>query len=307
VLEDSYEKLVFACTDRNLEFHTKFGRHYKTRVPKIPRDLSFNRHQAVLSVGCSGDEVFRLDLEQGKFLAPFQTSSPDTNALAYNPRLSVLLAGGEQGVEIWDCRERKAIAVLGTGEATALECDPGGLLFATGGPLGQVAVWDIRHSRAVNQMQHPYREAVHSVKFHTRGRKVVSASRLVINLYHRDSGAFFTSIEPKHMVNRIELAPESGLILAAQETERVGAFFIPALDKAPSWLPYLDNMTEEMELERSTAVYDQYKFLLPEEVEDLGCQALVGSPSLKVHLHGYLMPLRLYRKLEHKSSRRQFA
>ena len=34
---------------------------------------------------------------------------------------------------------------------------------------------------------------------------------------------------------------------------------------------------------------------------------LIGSKALKVHMHGYLMPLRLYKKLEHKSSYNKLA
>lgn len=53
----------------------------------------------------------------------------------------------------------------------------------------------------------------------------------------------------------------SGLILAAHESPKVGCYFIPELGPAPKWVPYLDNVTEELEEANKTLVYDEYKFL----------------------------------------------
>lgn len=38
-LSDSYSKLCFLRRDRVLEFHTQFGSHYKTKIPKNGRNL----------------------------------------------------------------------------------------------------------------------------------------------------------------------------------------------------------------------------------------------------------------------------
>ncbi len=39
ILNSDYTKIAFACVDRNIELHAQYGRHYKTRIPKMPRDL----------------------------------------------------------------------------------------------------------------------------------------------------------------------------------------------------------------------------------------------------------------------------
>ena len=89
--------------DRNIEFHAAYGKHYKTRVPKMPRHIIYNEHACDLLVGCSGNEVFRMSLDEGKFLNPFVTDIPNINKLVYNPNLDLTLCGGDNGlVEIWD-------------------------------------------------------------------------------------------------------------------------------------------------------------------------------------------------------------
>ncbi len=43
------------------------------------------------------------------------------------------------------------------------------------------------------------------------------------------------------------IVPNSGMILAALEDPKVGCFFIPQLGPAPKWVPYIENITEELE------------------------------------------------------------
>lgn len=41
------------------------------------------------------------------------------------------------------------------------------------------------------------------------------------------------------------------MFLVAQEQPRVGIYFLPQLDPAPKWCPFLDNLTEELEEEET--------------------------------------------------------
>lgn len=73
VLSDDYQKLVFLRTDRQLEFHVKYGKYYTTRLPRFGRDLSYSKRSCELYCACSGPDVYRLHLEQGRYLKPFET------------------------------------------------------------------------------------------------------------------------------------------------------------------------------------------------------------------------------------------
>ena len=43
-------------------------------------------------------------------------------------------------------------------------------------------------------------------------------------------------------------------------------------------------------------VYDEYKFVSKQEVQELGCENLINTRMLREHMHGYLMHEKLYNK-----------
>ena len=61
---------------------------------------------------------------------------------------------------------------------------------------------------------------------------------------------------------------------------------------------FLDNLTEELEEEETTSVYDDYKFVTKEELRGLGLGHLIGTSVLRAYMHGYFMDMRLYKKAQ---------
>lgn len=76
----------------------------------------------------------------------------------------------------------------------------------------------------------------------------------------------------------------------------MGAYYIPQLGPAPKWASFLDNLTEEMEENPSSNIYDDYKFVSRKELEALGLDHLIGTDTLKAYMHGFFVDLRLYEK-----------
>jgi ribosome biogenesis protein ENP2 len=66
IMDTDYKKIAMICADRNIELHAQYGKHYKTRVPKTPRCIFYNQYSCDLLVGCSSNEIYRLNLEEGK-------------------------------------------------------------------------------------------------------------------------------------------------------------------------------------------------------------------------------------------------
>lgn len=93
-----------AQVDRTIEFHAQYGAHYKTRIPHYPRDLAYNPINANICVSASANEVYRISLEEGKFMAPLHTDS-FINSMYFNEKLNVLFCGGDE-LEVWDFRQR---------------------------------------------------------------------------------------------------------------------------------------------------------------------------------------------------------
>lgn len=53
--------------------------------------------------------------------------------------------------------------------------------------------------------------------------------------------------------------------------------FFQSLGPAPKWCGFLDNLTEELEENIIENVYDDYKFVTRQELEDLGLGHLIGE------------------------------
>lgn len=107
---------------------------------------------------------------------------------------------------------------------------------------------------------------------------------------------------------------------------RIFTDFLQMLGPAPKWASFLDSLTEELEENLDIEIYDDYKFVTSNELEQLGrpcccyklltvfkCStlcaksnaliftlsgltSLIGSNLLRAYMHGYFMDMRLYQK-----------
>lgn len=171
------------------------------------------------------------------------------------------------------------------------------LLYAVGTVNGVVDIFDMRYPKAVISIKHQYREAINGIKYHEKSRNLITSSKKIVKINNLDNGKLFTNIEPSDEINALELSPSSGLLFLASESVRIGTYFIPALDSAPQWCHYIENLTEELEEEMTSKVYDEYKFVSMEELEVLEAGGLIGSKLVKPYLSGFLMKYKVYEKL----------
>ncbi|XP_034015517.1 nucleolar protein 10 isoform X3 [Thalassophryne amazonica] len=263
ILSDDYSKLVFLHCDRYVEFHSQHGHYYKTRIPKYGRDFSYHYPSCDLFFVGASSEVFRLNLEQGRFLNSLQTdavvqSLPSVSALKFN----------------------------------------GSLTMAVGTSTGQVLLYDLRSSLPLLVKDHYYNLPIKSLNFHEQLDLVLSADCKIIKIWNKDTGKVFSSIQPQADINDVCLYPKSGMLFTANEDTKMNTFYIPALGPAPRWCSFLDNLTEELEESPESTVYDDYKFVTRKDLENLGLSHLIGSSLLRAYMHGFFMDIRLYHKVK---------
>jgi ribosome biogenesis protein ENP2 len=330
MLSPDWKKAVFLLADRSIEFHSQFGKHHVTRIPHHGRAMAYQRETCDLLLGGVGGELYRLNLERGSFLAPLQTGASGLNVLAVNPTHGMLVVGTQDGhVQCWDPRQRLPLGTCSPFDApeiaraaaathglidpgapegerellpaprevTALRFDARGLQLAVGTSTGHVALYDLRRASPLRIKDHQYGLPIVDIKYHSMTGHVVSSDAKSIKIWERESGKTYTSIEPAADVNDVALYPDSGMIFAALETERLGAYFVPSLGPAPRWCHFLDNITEEMEeAPTSQGLYDDYKFVTREEIEKLGLAALLGTTTLRPYMHGFFVDAKLHAK-----------
>ena len=323
-LSSDYSKSIHLQTDRRLELHTPMGMHYALRLPRYGRDLQYNRNAAealVTAVGLDADghgEVFRLNLEEGRFMSSYHVDvGPDfesknsrqgsinvgsVNCASIAETTHNLLAfGTSKGtIEFWDPRVRARVATLGCleSEVTALEFAPSGLTIATGTSTGMVQIFDLRRPAPILARDQGYGQPIKKIIHITTSseeRKILSADQKVIKIWDQSTAESWTSIEPTVDINDVAWCRKTGMLLTANEGKQQHAFFIPQLGQAPSWCSFLDNMVEEMAEQHSSETYDNYKFLTVPELKNLSLDHLIGKTSLlRPYMHGFFVANRLH-------------
>uniref|UniRef100_A0A3Q2P773 Nucleolar protein 10 n=1 Tax=Fundulus heteroclitus TaxID=8078 RepID=A0A3Q2P773_FUNHE len=304
--------LVFLHCDRHVEFHAQHGHYYKTRIPKFGRDFSYHYPSCDLFFVGMSSEVYRLNLEQGRFLNSLQTDAVENNVCDINPVHHLFATGTSEGrVECWDPRTRNRVGVLdcalssltegtevhGLPSISALKFN-GSLTMAVGTSTGQVLLYDLRSSRPLLVKDHFYNLPIKSLNFHDQLDLIVSADSKIIKIWNKDSGKLFSSIQPQTDINDVCMYPNSGMLFTANEDPKMNTFYIPALGPAPRWCSFLDSLTEELEESPESTVYDDYKFVTRKDLENLGLSHLVGSSLLRAYMHGFFMDIRLYHKVK---------
>jgi len=113
MLSTDYSKLAVLCEDRNIEVHAQYGKHFKIRIPKYGRDLTYHKHTCDLFAVGSSNEVYRLNLYKGQFMQPFISKSNEINACSVNNHLDLLATAGLNGiVELYDLRSKEKASEL---------------------------------------------------------------------------------------------------------------------------------------------------------------------------------------------------
>ncbi|PWA52406.1 embryo sac development arrest 7 [Artemisia annua] len=308
VLGDDYSKLAFLCADRSVNLHAKYGSHYSLRIPRMGRDMIYDSWSCDLLCAASSPELYRINLEQGRFLASLNTQSPALNVVSRSKYHGLVAGGGEDGaVECFDMRIKSSVARLDVSadeEVTAVEFDgDGGFHMAVGSSGGKVMIYDLRSSTPLRVKDHMYGSPIINIKWHktlnSERPKLITTDKHIVRIWDPETGDGMTSIEPTAgAINDMCVFGESGLMLLALDTSQIPSYFLPALGPAPKWCSYLERLTEEMEEDQQTSIYDDYKFLTKEELEKLNLTNLIGTNLLRAYMHGFFIDFRLYKKAQ---------
>lgn len=306
ILSEDYSKMVFLHSDRYLEFHVGHGRHYKLRIPKFGRDMSYHEPSCDLFIVGASSEIYRLNLERGQFLQPFESACSGLNACDVNPEHHLLVVGSAEGtVEAWDPRDKRKCATLDVAMKIKNNRDApsisaikfkNGLQMGVGTASGHVLIYDIRSSEPLFIKDHLNRIPVKKIAFNSAHNVVCSLDSAMLKIWDETSGKQTAYIESNANFNDFCTIPNTGMFFFAQEDVKMQTFYIPALGPAPRWCAFLDNLTEEIESEVVQNIYDDYKFVTKQELTELGLDHLEGTNLLKAYMHGFFVDMRLYQK-----------
>ncbi|OQR71387.1 nucleolar protein 10-like [Tropilaelaps mercedesae] len=311
ILADDYSKMVFLSAERYVEFHARYGRYHRLRIPRNGRDMAYCQYSAELLFAGDGSEVYRLNLEQGQFFKAYESQASAVNCVRVQTDHNLIVMGTNDGtVEAWDPRCRANIGVLPVGAevfSEGMKTIPGitkvvfrdALTIGVGTTSGHVLLYDIRSNKPYLRKDHMYSLPIRSLDFHNE-KRVIAADAKAVKIYGED-GKIFTSITTAYDINDVTVFDRSGLLFVATESPKIQPFYIPALGTAPRWCSFLDNITEELEETDHDTIYDDYRFVTVKELEELNLTSLIGTSMLRAYMHGYFIDIRLYHKAKELS------
>ncbi|CAB3409799.1 unnamed protein product [Caenorhabditis bovis] len=311
-LSEDYSKVVILEEDRWIEFHAMLGRYHRMRMPCFGRDMALSEESSDLFLVGSKSEIYRLNLEQGQWLTPFESTATSLNCCQVCPEHQLFICGTTNGiVECWDHRDKSLCGTLDCGThinnllgesqkvgVTSLSfSDP--LHIGVGTSTGHILLYDIRSRKPLLVKDHNNELPIKKMEFIKKddGNVVASMDSRMLKLWYESDGSPMAAIENACNLNDFCRYPNSGMFFFANEAPKMLQYFIPQLGPAPKWCSYLENLTEEME-EAEPTVYDNYRFVTKKQLEDLGLSGLIGTNVLRAYMHGYFIDARLYNKAQ---------
>ncbi|KAI0360465.1 hypothetical protein OH77DRAFT_1586069 [Trametes cingulata] len=214
MLSDDWTKSIHLQNDRSIELHTQGGFHYRTRIPRFGRALAYHFPSCDALFAASGPEIYRLNLDQGRFLNPLVLQGEGgeeiagVNTIDINPAHQLFGFGveGNGTVEFWDPRSRSRVGILrlprerlmpinslavpalpgvddGSRPAplsvTAISSRPDGLSYAIGTSSGHTLLYDIRSARHLAIKDQGYGLPVKNVSWIEGGSRMAGEGYLL--------------------------------------------------------------------------------------------------------------------------------
>lgn len=209
MLGEDYGKMGILMDDRTVAFHAHYGAHESVRVPKFGRAMAYESTTCELLVAASGNEIYRLNLEEGRFSEPWSAEPAEVSAscISVSNAQPLVAVGFDDGVvRFWDNRSPDTLlkpflklnvrsATEGYGfadedlqhsnphEITSIAHDNSGLYMAVGTAGGLVSLYDVRSSKPLHMKEHKHGMPIHTLKFHSGSGCILSSDEKLVKIW----------------------------------------------------------------------------------------------------------------------------
>lgn len=228
-LEDDAEKFSLLRSDKTVEFHAKGGLHEKIRMPNQPKDMLHNAATAELYLGGTYNEIYRFNLEQGRFLKSIGATG---YRMAWSNLHGFLGAIYKKKLTFTDTRMRTEIfRSLHDNELLSIAQDESGLRYALGNENGEVLEYDFRSSKPLRKIQ--FDSFLSNIKFLKKSLVAVTASKVHF-IQENDTCADDTSsIDVGFQITNF--STDDGLIMVGGENPYPKVYASEQLGSIPGW------------------------------------------------------------------------
>nr|UXY86786.1 nucleolar protein 10 [Cryptomonas paramecium] len=253
ILSRNWEKFVLLKSNKCLEFHCKKGYYYQIKIPKTSNFLFFDKYDNILYIFSTGNEIFKFDINQGKFIKSITSSfvHPITSAAEFFPGRLIGTGNSKSMVEIWDLRINK-ISInkinnqmyirkkILNGVSTLEFCKENINKIYSGFFSNEILVQDIRMAKPLILKKFKKKGTVLSLQKIERRNLVLCANEKTIKIWNEKNGKTIMTVRPKKQINHIYRENATGVIFISMMTSNVGCMYISLLGNIPSWC-YITN------------------------------------------------------------------
>lgn len=231
-LSEDFSKLCVLRCDRMVEFHAKYGHHESVRLPSVCFDLCFNKFRAEIAAGGRGREVYRFNLEQGRFLKSYYTGLEEVRSIEMSVASGLVAVGGDCRIEFIDQRSREVVRAADYEESpTCMAFSENGVDFGVGTSEGAVFFHDLRARKELFRNEHS--TGIRRVLFN--GKTLVSADSRAVRFCSR--GGELGELVEKN-INCIE--SDGGVVFLGLDSGAMKTVLSAELGETPSWCRLLE-------------------------------------------------------------------
>ncbi|KAM0680601.1 Small ribosomal subunit biogenesis [Glugoides intestinalis] len=227
-LEDDAEKFGVLRSDKTMEFHVKGGLYEKVKMPYQPKDVLINKITAELYMGGKYEEIYRFNMEQGRFLK----SIPCAGAIqmSFSAQHGLLCAIGNNTFSVIDSREKTAVFTRKTDqELLTIAQDETGLKYAIGNEDGNVVEYDFRSATPLKEQQ--FENFARKIQY--SGKNLAVAVNSTVKFVIEDNSYDINTIETNFIINDFYI--NDGIAIIGGEGPQVKTYTCADLGKLPNW------------------------------------------------------------------------
>lgn len=260
MLGEDYGKMGILMDDRTIGFHAHYGKHESIRIPKFGRSMAYEPTTCELLVASSGDQIYRLNLEEGRFSEPWtMEAGVSAGCISVSPSQPLASVGCDDGiVRFWDNRSPDTLlkpflkldvqaASSGYGfadennfftssphEITSIAHDPTGLYMAAGTAGGLVALYDVRTSKPLHIKEHKHGGTVHTIKFHPGSGCILSSDEKLVKIWKYKSSGDLVRTTASMLDDRSGDSSVGAIVANVEGSGKFANFIVAGDEKDPS-------------------------------------------------------------------------
>lgn len=230
-LEEDAEKFSILRNDKTIEFHTRNGYYEKVKTPNQPKDMILNTSTSELYLGGNYDEIYRFNLEQGRFLKSIGIAG---NRLSWSDKHGLLCAISKKSLNFIDTRSKDIVYIKTyENELISIAQDESGEKYALGDDSGNLIEYDFRGENPIKSISF---ENSFPQKIQFSGNSLITAENTNIWIIPEKVNDLNDSTKLNMTFHISDFSVDRGLIIVGGENQSIKTIVSKELGEIPSWI-----------------------------------------------------------------------